>query len=162
MNAEGKGRRQKAVIGIVATVIIAVLFTVTIGIGMNNGDTGNSIAAKSDLEIAQAGDGEISGTLFISVDPQRGVICSHGLAKQVIYEGTYGFFITITADVSNIEKFYVEYYVDGEQVTRKELFAGQSITLSDGFGKGELKRIEVHGHLSPGVYDGDYLILLIK
>ena len=104
MNAESKKRRQKAVIGIVLAVVIAALFTVTIGIGMNNGDTGDGVvgmggpggtltAYGNGGEATSSNDVRINGIL--SAMQQDGKIDLTADSTQTIYEGTSGFLIVL-------------------------------------------------------------------
>ena len=161
---EGKGQRQKVVIGIFAAVVIAALFTVTIGIGMNNSDTGNGVVGKSDLGdtiTAYDNDGEATSSkdvMLHGVTQQNGYIRLDGRETQVIYEGTSGFFITIIATQG---EFYVKCYIDGKQVgTSTKLLAEPNeqdgTTLSYGYGKGEYKCVKVAGttyDISKGTYE---------
>ena len=125
---EGKGRRQKAVIGILAAVVIAVLFTVTIGIGMNNSDTGNGVVETGGLgdTITAYGNG---GSNNKGILEQEGQIKLQRSKTQTIYEGTSGFFITITATGGN---FNVYYMVGNLELTANRVSEGTSITLSYG------------------------------
>ena len=145
---EGKGQRQKVVIGIFAAVVIAALFTVTIGIGMNNSDTGNGVVGMGGLgDTITAYGVEDEATVREDV-MLHGLLAQEGKFKvtahdtQVIYEGTSGFFLTITAK-DNSDRFYVKYYVDGDKKTSTRLEKNQATTLSYGYGKGEHKRVVI-------------------
>ena len=167
---EGEGRRQKVVIGIfVAAVVIAALFTVTMGIGMNNSDTGNGVVEMGSLgdtitaygnggEATSSNDVRINGILSnfaqdgdINFAKYKGTVGVGGNI-QTIYAGTSGFLITIDCTAGD---FDVKYYVDGDRKTSTKLYKDQSTTLSYGYGKGELKRIDVidHGGTGVGNYD---------
>jgi hypothetical protein len=163
---EGKGRWQKVVIGTLAAVVIAALFTVTIGVDMNNSDTGNSIAGKSDLKdtiIAYGEDGEATSSKDVMLHgvwtQQGGPFRVAGPNTQVIYEGTSGFFLTIEPNRASAD-FHVKYYVDGKEKTSRLFTGDQATTLSYDFGKGEHKRVVVRGasYLGADIAFGDYEI----
>jgi hypothetical protein len=120
MNEEAKRRRQKAVIGIGLAVLIAALFTVTIGIGMNNGDTGDGVVGMGGLgntltaygnggEATSSNDVRINGILEDTAQWGFIDVTSPKPGTQTIYEGTSGFLITIDATDGDL---VVDYYVD--------------------------------------------------